>query len=690
MNERIIAFGAVFCLLIVASFLGRLILMPAKSLVKSKATYHLSALLMGIGAIGIMTAIAGILWGFSPLIIKVVYFVLAPAIIVYWAFHFKKFSMPQFSWSIITALLLPIVMYHFLGYFFLGFSYITGSDSFSYVFVAQEYLKQGRFAPIVLEPLRETMPIFKAPCLFEMVYVTVLAMSNLVAISLIAKLQFITALLVAFFISRDIGGRHAAWVVMAVILTEPIIAYFAQESADNYFLAASFEMLCLYYIWLYHNSRKSILLVYAGIFAGMMVSTKLTTIYYWVALAGAIPFLISFPVESSKKWSLTMMCQLRSLKYFKTISAFMIPAVVVGAIFPFLIFIETKEAVIGLDWLINGFTGNNINSWIDPFYRIFYNHYTRDSDLFVSNPDLPYFYSTIKRLLSYYLVNPFQTHFSSSLSIFSHSPISLIISVIFPIYVIFSKKADRFLRLLALILSIGYVLKLINYPLCNPPKSEVFQLLAATILLSCFILRWQDTDIAEKEITCNIETGKQYELINGKNTLILTVIVIFLLPLVYVNSYRMKDVYIEIKSNSFAPAETMAVRFNQKWYIDNLSKEDTLFGRRTNELCYITRPKVIPFFWEAMYFVPWDIIEKRINDLNVTFIYDPSLPPNVVRSRYDKLMPIIKQRDKHLFDELGKIFIIYENNYTKKNRFLSTYYGRVGADDVGQIYQRKI
>ncbi len=201
MNERIIAFGAVFCFLIAAGFVGRLILIPARSLLKSKATYNLSALVMGIGAIAIITGVAGVLLGFSPRIIKAAYFVLAPSIIVYWAFHFKRFSMPRFSWSIMALLLLPIVIYHFLGYFLLGFSYIVGSDSFSYVLIAQEYLKQGRFAPILLEPLREINPIFKAPCLFEMVYVTVLALSNLIAISLIAKLQFITALLIAFVFS---------------------------------------------------------------------------------------------------------------------------------------------------------------------------------------------------------------------------------------------------------------------------------------------------------------------------------------------------------------------------------------------------------------------------------------------------------------------------------------------------------
>jgi len=67
----------------------------------------------------------------------------------------------------------------------------------------------------------------------------------------------------------------------------------------------------------------------------------------------------------------------------------------------------------------------------------------------------------------------------------------------------------------------------------------------------------------------------------------------------------------DIKSNSLATAEITAARFNQKWYIENFGKEDTIFGRHTNELYYITKEKVIPFYWEAMYFVPREIIGKE-------------------------------------------------------------------------------
>jgi hypothetical protein len=427
-------------------------------------------------------------------------------------------------------------------------------------------------------------------------------------------------------------------------------------------------------------------LVYAGLFAGMMVSTKLTTVYYWVAIAVAIPVLISLPVEPSKKWSLARMRELGTLNLLKSVSAFLIPSAIIGTLFPLLIFTKTNEAVMGIDWIINGLTGNSINSWIDPFYRIFYNNFTRYSTLFVSNPDLPYCYAGIKKLLSYYLVNPFQTHFGSSLSIFSHSPISLLISFFFPVYMIFSKKTDYCSKLLALTLGLGYILKVISYPLLEPPKSEIFHLLPVTILLSLFINKSLNADIIKEE-TSNIKNVTQH---NGKKRMILTSVIIILLPLVYINAYRMKDVYSDIKSNMFASTDKMAARFNQKWFIDNLSNEDVLFGRKPNEICYITKPKVIPFFWEAMYFVPWEVIEKRINNLNVSVIYDSSLPPNVVRAQYDKLMPIIKQRDRHLFNELGKIFVLYENNYLLKNRFLGIYYTSVNASDLGVIYKRKV
>jgi len=380
---------------------------------------------------------------------------------------------------------------------------------------------------------------------------------------------------------------------------------------------------------------------------------------------------------------------MNSFKWFKIFSAFIVPATIVGAIFPFIIFTKTNEAIMGLDWIINGFTGNNTNSWIDPFYRIFYDNYTRYSDLFIANPDLPYFYAGIKRVLSYYLINPFQTSFGPNLSLFSHSPILLFIGIIFPIYVIFSKKTDHISKLLALILSFGYVLKIVSYPLLDPPKSEVFQLLPATILLSAFLNKWWCADIIKKGENCIVGPREQCEQISRKKKIVLTAAMIVLLPLVYMNAYRMKDVYADIKFNIFASTEAMADRFNQKWYKDNLSDKDVLFGRRPNEICYIEKPKIVPFFWEAMYFIPWEVIERRINDLNVTVIYDPSLSPNIIRSRYEKIMPIIKQRDKSLFDKLEKIFVVYERNYVKKSIFLSIYYERVGADDVGQIYRRK-
>ncbi len=687
MNERVIALAAVLSFLITAHFAGRIILLPVRSSLKSQAVHNLSAFVMGIGAIGIITGISGVLWGFSPLIIKVVYFVLAPAIIVYWAFTFTKISIPRFSSSPMSLLLLPIVIFHSLGYLSLGFSYISGSDSFSYILIAQEYLRQGLFAPMVLEPLGETMPIFKVPCLFEMVYLTLLAMSNLVAISLIAKIQFLTALFIVLFVSKDIGHSYTAWAAVAVILTEPIIAYFAQESADNYFLAVSFELLCLYYLWMFYNSRKTILLAYAGIFAGMMVSTKLTTIYYFVAVAGAIPFLISSSVESAKGSVLKMMGQMRTAGCLKSIAAFSFPAIMVGAIFPLLIYVKTNSAVMGMDWLINEFTGSSENSWTDPFYRIFYNHYMRYQDLFVTNPDLPYFYAGIKKLLSYYLVNPFRTHFSSDFGIFSHSPVSFAIGIVFPIYVIISKRTDHFSKLLAGILSFGYILKLISYPLLDPPKSEVFQLLPATILLSCCVNKWRSTNIREGT-TYKYALRKQHALMNGNYGIIVVALVTILLPLVYINAYRLKDSYFDIKTNMLAPAETMAVRFNQQWYIDNLADDDVLFGRRPNEICYISEPKVIPFFWESMYFVPWRTIEKRINELNVTVIYDPSVPPGILSARYNNIMPIIEKRDKYLFCKLNKLFMLYEHNYRDKNNFFKKYYTAVGADNVGQIYRR--
>lgn len=670
MNERFLAIGGVLCVLLVAYFMGRFAMIPVRDSIGSRSLRALSSLIIGMGLIGIVTAIAGGVIGYSQSIFKGVYIISILSFVLYLVF--KKDKIKQgFGWQIKPYLEFPVVLvlvaavYHLVCYMMTGFSYIIGSDSFSYIYIAQKYLALGSFAPIPLEPLGEIMPTFKVPCLIEMVYINLLAISNLIAINLFAKMQFIIALSTVFFVAKKMGGWLASWFAIAIFLTEPIIAYFAGESADNYFLSASFLILCIYYLWLFCQSRKSTLLLYSGIFAGMMVSVKLTTCYYLFAFIIAVPILLQKFHFQNKFLGFRFWSRLVMSLYFS------IPALVISGIFPLLIYLKTSGHIMGFDWVVTDLTDNNPISWIYPYYKIGYNSFDRYSDIFIKHPDLPYSLAGVLRVLSYYFVNPFRLYFGGSLNVLSHSPVAFFVVAICPFFIALSRKSDYFLKWLACTLLFAYGFKLLNYPLLDPPKSEIFQLLPTVILLSYFI------SIVKYE-------WKGKVLDNGW---ILRIVMVFLLPIIFINTYRIFPQYHGyIKSYSFASMEEISSRFNQKWYIDNLKEGDTLFGRHLNQLCYISKPKVVPFYWEAMHFVPWERIERRIKDLNVNVIYDSSYTPDYVRSRYIKILPIIMKRDRVLYSKIEDYLLMYEKNFSLKEKFLSKNCIEATSDPGGKVY----
>ena len=678
MIERLLAFGAVLCVSLTAYFIGRFAIIPVWDLISSRPLRNLSSLIIGIGLIGIMTAIAGGIIGYSPSAFKGAYFVSILSIIVYLIIKKQKLNWrikPYFEFPVTLVLIAAI--YHFICYLLTGFSYTIGSDSFSYVFIAQKYLEQGKFAPTTLEPLGEITPLFKIPCLIEMVYINLLSISNLIAANLFAKMQLIIALLTAFFVAKKMGGRLAGWLTIAIFLTEPIIAYFAGESADNYFLAASFQILCIYYLWLFYQSRKSVLLIYAGIFAGMMVSVKLTTCYYLFAFVIAMPF-ISQDLTSKIKIMVP-----RLVKTILTSLYFWAPALIIGSIFPLLIYLKTSGHIMGLDWTVFDLTNKHPSSWIYPFYKIDYNNFVRYSDIFVAYPNLPYSLAGTLRVLSFYLVNPFKLYFGGHLNTQSHSLVALLVVVIFPFFIAFSKKVDYFLKWLACALLFAYVIKLLNYPLLDPPKSEIFQLLPAAILFACIFdkIKYARESREDRDFDLNITRNNIFPF---------NIIIIVLLPIIYINAFRIWPQYHYLITNfSFANQEKISEDFQQKWYIDNLTERDILLGRHANQICYIKKPKVIPFYWEAMSFVPWETIEKRINELGVDVIYDSSGTPENLRGSYVKVLPIIKKRDPNLFSDIENTLLMYEKNYCLKEQFLKKNYTNVANDHAGKIYVAK-
>ena len=90
-----------------------------------------------------------------------------------------------------------------------------------------------------------------------------------------------------------------------------------------------------------------------------------------------------------------------------------------------------------------------------------------------------------------------------------------------------------------------------------------------------------------------------------------------------------------------------------------------------------------------MHFVPWETIEDRIDRLKPTAVYDDSKPPKEFESRYDKILPIIENRDPALHGMLTEVFSTYERNYVLKEKFLSAHYDPVMNDGAGTIYRRR-
>ncbi|WP_061215002.1 hypothetical protein [Syntrophomonas wolfei] len=688
--DRISAITAVIVILITAHFLGYFTLKPVKKYFNSEFFLNLSSIVFGIGIIGLLTAIIGGTIGYSIIGFRIFYSVAVLGICLYWIFNYKKLNLKfnHIKIDLIFILILPVLLYHFISYLLIGLAYPNGSDSFSYLLVAQEYLRKGHFFPMLLEPLKDIMPMQDTTCLFEMVYINLLSISNLIATSLFAKLQFLIAVLITFFISKEMGSKKAAWIVVAIILTAPILAYFASESADNYFIAISFEILCIYFLWLFYKNRDFILLLYSGILAGMMVAAKLTTCYYAVALIIALPFLLNLRLNETKEL-IDNKNKGKHWRLFNYSLIFMIPVLIICSVFPILIYLKSGQLIYGLNWVPADAT---VSSWYGPYQKMMFNHYLRYSDIFIKYTEFPYCFAGILSLFKYYTFNPFIVGNIWSLQFF-HSPLSLLV-ILFSLTIIFSRKVEPFYKWLASVIMLGYVAKLINYPFLLPPKSEVFQIVPATILFACVLNNSLTINTNnKKKLNKNNKKLENKQFLNkltSNNRLLVNLFIVLLLPLIYINAFRVWPMYsYVIDRYSFASKKEVASDFRQQWYNDNLTNKNVVFGRGQNEICYIVKSKAIPFFWESMYFVSWNVIEERMNKLHVDVIYDSSAEPNSIKPSYEKILPVIKKRDHKLYMEINKALLLYEKNYGLKQVYLNNHYKQVTSDGLGLIYVKE-
>lgn len=680
-SEVLTATAAVMAVLLVAHLLGSLILRPVLASIDSTPLRHLLCLMTGIGAIGVLTLLAGITTGYSAKIIKSIYFCLGLAAIIYQLLRLgsAQKSVKFASWwqqldhaEKIISVLLAI---HFLLYLLTGFAYPYGSDSFSYVLLAQEYLRLGQIIPMKLEPLLELTPLFKAPCLFEMVYLNLLAMANLIALSLFAKLQFIVTTLLIFFISREIGGPKAGWLAVTILLTEPILAYFAGESADNYNISLAFQIGSIYFLWLYYRSPRSALLVVAGLLAGAMVAAKLTTCYYLALMLLLIPVLVRISRRAagfSDGW----------LSSIRRSLAFILPASLLAALFPILLFLVSGEMIMGLDWTITTPDRVPRETWIYPYFQLEYHPLLRYRHIFETSPDFPLHLAQVKELFSFYLRNPLRiTKYPEW--IYSHTPLALALALLLPPVVALTRRCDPYLRWLAAVLLGGYLIKLFNFPLIIPPKSEMFQIVPTAILAAICLNRYFSTDLS---VTGDGHLSRVARLL--RNPARATQLI--LLPFAIVNLIYVGGQYRSlIKSYTFKGQERVATIFNQKWLRDNLTEKDILFGKVANQICYISKPQIHQFFWESMLFVPWQRIEQRIIATRANYIFDSSQVPEKFLSGYNNILPVIQRRNPSMHARLITAIELYRTNYSSKKAFIEQHFELVFRDSTGTVYRKR-
>lgn len=679
-QEVLIAVAAVLVILMVAHLLGSLILRPVLNDIGSPALRQLLSLVTGIGAIGVLTLLAGITTGYSAKAITGIYLCLGLAAIGYHLLRLRStphtaLPSPWRQLDRAEKVLVVLLAIHFLLYLLTGFAYPYGSDTFSYVLLAQEYLRLGQIMPMKLEPFLELTPLFKAPCLFEMVYLNLLAMANLVALSLFAKLQFIVTTLLIFFISREIGGSKAGWLAIAMLLTEPIIAYFVGESADNYNISLAFQIASIYFLWLYYRSPRPALLMIAGLLAGTMVAAKLTTCYYLALMLLLMPVLVRISRKAagiSAGWLASLRGSL----------IFMLPAALLAGLFPILLFLVSGEMIMGLDWTITTPDRVPRETWIYPFFQLEYHPLLRYRHIFEASPDFPVHLAQVKELFSYYLRNPLKvTKYPDWL--FSHTPLALALALLLPPVVALARRCDPYLRWLAAVLLGGYLIKLFNFPLIIPPKSEMFQIVPTAMLAAICLSRYFATD-------WNVTGDGQFSRLACLLRNPARACLLILLPFAIINLYYVGSQYRSlIKTYSFKSQEQIATIYNQKWLRDNLTEKDILFGKIANQICYIHKPEIHQFFWESMLFAPWQRIEQRILATRANYIFDSSQAPEKFLSGYQKILPIIQRRNPSMHARLVAALELYTANYARKTAFLERHFELVHQDATGTVYRKR-
>lgn len=665
MSERLHAVFASLCVLTGCFTIGDLLIGRSLSRRAPADVVLLSSGGFGLGVVAVATAIIGAAVGFSARVLAPFWYVLFVASVI-WLFVRRRVTPADHSTrepvNLLSIAMFLLLAYHIVAFLLVGLTYPLGSDSFTYLLIPQTFLRTGTYIVPPLEPLGEPMPFFNAPFAFELIYLHVLALSNLIGPVLIAKLMFPITCALVLVIGRRLAGSDAGLFALGVLLVQPFLLYFFSESLDNYFIAVCFELLAYYFLWQSYESGKRSDLLLAGSFLGFMVAVKETTIYYMAAILLLFPILVIFKRRNSSADRLTA-------KRFAIALVHLIgPAILIAAIFPAILAIKTGALPYGGSLVAERLGIASVKSWYEPMVSLGYSggytkfvRYASDYGHSAFPPE-----SLVRQtiLLKDYLNNPFQPSISGRMTANSLSPIALLVNlIVFPALFYLFARGRTMLLWSAATLWLAYAAKLISYPFLDPPKSEIFQIVPTALLL-----------------------GIALHLRGWRRTL--QVLTFCLLVFGAINALRTYKTYSStIDRYSGASIDEVAESFRQKWYRNHLHSSDVVFGRLMNECTYIDQGRCIPFFWRALYFLPWPTIQNRIEALGVTVLYDSTSPPSVLMD--PSVAPLARRTDPALCRTVETMEAMYRANYKAKETYLSEHFARETSDGYGVIYVRK-
>jgi len=195
----------------------------------------------------------------------------------------QEFSKKELFIIALTVISLVIWLYA-------AISFTRGSDVISHHYQhVKECIKLGHFGHVVTLPSGYDQGSNYNPTLVHMHYLIGKILSDDRAANLIHWLSQVMLLMAIYVISRDFISRHVAVMAIAIYLGFSLLFNFPTD-VNDYTALTVFMLISLYLIFLYNKTRVMGILLLAGVFAGLMLSTK----YYGIPLMMALCLPLTF------------------------------------------------------------------------------------------------------------------------------------------------------------------------------------------------------------------------------------------------------------------------------------------------------------------------------------------------------------------------------------------------------------